>query len=186
MDPLNIIDIIKSYQDGLRIGYGALNLTMGRNHYYFERGYNFFLEGLENSNTTLLKSAIEQLNHIDENQDRLFCVACSFLFRAMCYACLYDFDTAYFYLEKLDKIDYDFFTINKDVINEAQRFGRELRPEVEEQEREYKEYLQSLVNSGDEGDGNSEESSVDYWKVMFVVLLVVVVIGCVIGLCLFI
>lgn len=174
VDPFTIITFLSSYATGWKIGGLFSDLSYGKNIQHLQNGTEFLSEGIEKQDTKILQKAIYEFDFINENDDRLFAVSFSYLYRAVCYTYLLDFSLAYYYLDKLEAIDYDFMTRKKDSIEETKNDGRSFRNEVEKLERAYNEYLKSLNNQGGD-EGNSRPNVL--WKKSFVILSCIVIIG---------
>lgn len=175
IDPFTIITVLSSYATGIKISGLVSDLISGRNIQHFQNGGEYFTKGIENHDSDFLQKAISEFDCINSNEDKLFVVAFSYLYRAMCYTYLFKFSLAYHYLDKLEKIDYGFFTFKKDTIEETKNDGRSFRNEVEKLEKAYNDYL----------DSDSLPKDKTIWKRLFIVLSVIVVIGISIALFLF-
>lgn len=181
IDPFTIVTILSSYATGQKVGGLIADWSYGKNIGHLQNGVEHCSNGIEKHDTVFLDKAISELDYVNESDDRLFVVAFSYLYRAICYTYLLKFPLAYFYLDKLESIEYDFFTLKKDTIEETKRDGRSCRADVERLENAYNEYLRSL-NSNEEGKSRRQDVQ-NLWKKAFVVLscvLIVVVLAVVV------
>lgn len=166
IDPFTAITLLSSYATGQKIGGLLANWAYGKNAKHLQKGIEYFFKGIDNHNTEFIDKAITEFDQIDENDDRLFVVAASYLYRAICYTYLLKFSLAYHFLDKLEAIDYDFFTRKKDTIEELKSNGRDFRPEIRKMEIAVKDALS-------ESDSPSEIN----WKKVSIILLIVLGIG---------
>lgn len=173
-DPYTIITVVEAYVTGQKVGGLLSEWGYGKNIQHFQNGVENFSIGVENHDSDFLEKAIAEFDHVNENDDRLFIIAYSYLYRALCYTYLLKFSLAYHYLDKLESVDYDFFTRKKDTIEDTKNDGRSFRKEVVKLEKAYNEYLKSLENQED--DEVIPDPNV-FWKKAFVILSCVVVIG---------
>lgn len=128
MDPFTIVT---SWIAGVKIGSFLSDLVYGKNVSHLSRGQEYFSLGQKKRDFEFIKKAISEFDQIDENEDRLVVVACSYLYRAMCYTLLEKFSLTYYFLDKLEIIKYNSFTRKKDTIEEIKSEGRKFRIEVE-------------------------------------------------------
>lgn len=143
IDPFTIISALGYWATGQKVGGLLAGWANGKNITHFQKGCQYFSEGVDSHDTDLLDKAVSEFDYVDEDEDRLFVVAFSYYLRAICYAYLLKFSLSYRFLNMLEAIEYDFFTRKKDTIEEVKKEGRELKPKVKQLEREYNEYLQS-------------------------------------------
>lgn len=174
IDPFTIVTVLSSYATGQKIGGLLSDWSYGKNIQHLQSGVEHFSNGVDKHDSDFLEKAILELDYVNENDDRLFVLAYSYLYRAICYTYLLKFSLAYHYLDKLESIDYDFFTRKKDTIEETKKDGRSFRGEVVKLEKAYNEYLKSINNQKDK---NVSPESYDFWKIAFVGLSCVVVFG---------
>lgn len=135
IDPFTIIDL---YIKGQEFGKLLSDWVYGKNFQHLQAGVEYISNGIEHYDYESLEKAISELDHVNENDDRLFVLAYSYLYRAICYTYLFKFSLAYLYLDKLESIDYKNFTCKKDTIKETKREGCSFRNEVVKLEKIYK------------------------------------------------
>lgn len=166
IDPFTIVTFLSSYATGLKITGLLSDLSNGKNIQHFNNGVEYSSKGIDNQDLDFLQKAISEFDYINETDDRLFVVAWSYLFRAVCYTCLFKFSLAYYFLDKLEAIDYNFFTRKKDTIEETKKDGRSFRNEVKKLE---KAYLASInVN---------EQEAKPIWKKVLIISSIIIVAG---------
>lgn len=173
IDPLSIITMISTYATGYKAGGMISEWMNGKNIVHLQNGIEYLSKGVAAQNTDFLNKAIAELDYINTNDDKLFVVAYSYLCRSICYANLFNFTLAYDYLDKLDAIEYGFFTRKTDMIEDAKREGHNLRGEVKKLEETYNAYLNSLQES-------SMQSTNTNWKWIFISFAILTIIGVVI------
>lgn len=142
MDPLTIITLLSSYATGMKVSGLLSDWLYGQNITYFQNGYEYMSEGYNKGEIEFFQRAITQFDHIDVQNDRLYVIAASYYCRALCYACLLKFSLAHSFLNKLEKIEYDFFTLKKDTIEGFKDCGKALKKEIkkiEDEERRRRE-----------------------------------------------
>ena len=174
IDPFTIVTVLSSYATGQKIGGLLSDWSYGKNIQHLQNGVEHFSNGVEKHDSDFLEKAIFELDHINENDDRLFVLAYSYFYRALCYTYLFKFSLAYHYLDKLESIDYDFFTRKKDTIEETKRDGQSFRNDVVKLEKAYNEYLKSLNSQQDD---DNHPRSINLWKIAFVGLSCVIIVG---------
>ena len=175
IDPFSIITIISTWATGYKAGGMISEWMNGKNIAHFLNGIEYLSKGVEARNTDFLNKAIAEFDYINANDDKLVVVAYSYLCRSICYANIFNFSLAYDYLDKLEAIEYGFFTRKTDMIEEAKREGRNLRGEVKKLEETYNAYLNSLQES-------STHSSNTNWKWIFISFAIITIIVVVISL----
>lgn len=173
IDPFSIITLISSYATGYKAGGMISEWMNGKNIGHFQNAFEYLTKGIDHKNTDFLKKSISEFDFINTEDDKLFVVAYSYLGRAVCYAYLLNFTLAYDYLEKLEHIEYGFFTRKKDTIEEIKNNGRSFRKEVEKLEDAYNEYLKSLQENDSD---NIQETRIN-WKIILIPLLLILIIG---------
>ena len=171
IDPFTVITLASSFATGQKLGGLLSDWAYGKNIGHFKKGQEFLSKGVERHDSAFIKKAVSEFDYINEDDDRLFIVALSYLFLAICYTYLLEFSLAYDYLDQLEAIDYDFFTRKKDTIEEIKTEGRNFRPEVKKLER--------AMESG--GSGGDDTNAID-WKKVSIVLFVVLGIGLIVAL----
>lgn len=174
IDPFTIVTVLSSYATGQKIGGLLSDWSYGKNIQHLQNGVEHFSNGVEKHDSDFLEKAIKELDYVNANDDRLFVLAFSYFYRALCYTYLFKFSLAYHYLDKLESIDYDYFTRKKDTIEETKKDGRSFRCEVEKLEKEYDKYLKSINNQRYE---NVSQKSHNFWKIAFVGLSCIVAVG---------
>lgn len=145
----------------------------------FERGYRLLEVGCETNDEDTIKRAADEFLQVD-NDDLLYLQVAANYYLAICFAKLNKFAVSYKYIDMVQAVDYDFFTRKKDTIEIIRKSSYELRPLVQEAEKEYLAYLERLrreqarQHNGDDGN---------FWKIvtivgicLFVVLIVLLII----------
>lgn len=148
-------------------------LLSGNNVQHLLNGIEHFSNGIEKHDSNFLEKAITEFDLVNENEDRLFVLAFSYLYRAYCYTYLLKFSLAYHYLDKIESINYNFFTRKKDTIDEIKRDGKAFRNEVKKLENAYNEYLKS---NNEDNDYRIHEAQ-NLWKKAFIILSCVMIVG---------
>lgn len=176
IDPFTIVTVLSSYATGQKIGGLLSDWSYGKNIQHLQNGVEYFSKGVDKQDSDFLEKAIVEFDHVNENDDRLFVLAFSYLYRAMCYTYLFKFSLAYDYLNKLESIDADrgFYTRKKDTIEETKKNGRSFKNEVVKLEKAYREYLNS--------QGSEHDNSGMSWKKAFVALSCFVIVGILVAL----
>lgn len=174
IDPFTVITLASSFATGQKLGGLLTDWAYGKNIGHLQKGQEFLSKGVEKHDSAFIKKAVSEFDFINEDDDRLFVVALSYLFLAICYTYLLDFSLAYHYLDQLEEIDYDFFTRKKDTIEEIKSEGREFRPEVRK--------MEMAMEGGESGVDDTNEID---WKKVSIFLFIVLGIGLIVALLLF-
>ena len=170
MDPFTVVTLLSSYATGVKIGNLFSNWIYGKNISHLGKGCEYLTKGVDNHDSAFVKKAVSEFDLIDEDEDRLFVVAISYYLRAVSYTFLLNFSLAYHFLDKLEAIDYDFFTLKKETIDDVKSEGRNLRPEV-------KKIEMAVLNA--HSNDEEPETEID-WKKVSIFLLLIIVIGLVV------
>lgn len=118
-----------------------------------------------------INRAIEEFIEVDDS-DRLFLRVASKYMLSLCYCAKNDFDEARDCVRYIKNVNYDFFTRKKDTIEMFRSNCDSLNSWINECEEEY---IRSLVPS-DPGDSEGSDSSVNWWKVMAIIMIVLFVL----------
>ena len=141
----------------------------------FERGYRQLEVGCDADDEDAIKQAIDELLKVND-KDLLYLQVAANYFLAIGYAKLNKFAVSYRYIDMVQAVDYNFFTRKKDTIEIIRKNSYELRPLVQEAEKEYLAYLERLRR---EQAGQHNGDGGNFWKIVTIVgicLLVVLIV----------
>ena len=173
---VDIITLLSSYYTGNKIGGLISGWLYGANSVHLRNAIEYISRGMDDYNSDIFEEAINELNYINnDGNDRLYIVVASYYLKAICYTFLCKFKLAYYYLDELEKVEYDFWTRKKDTINEIKQEGRDFRQVVIEIEEEYNNSIQN-----DGPIAPIEHNKI--WKTIAIILIVLLIIGVVLGL----
>ncbi len=150
----------------------------------YENGCKYLKRALAVENEDDINSAIYEFLEVD-NDDKLYLQVAAKFNLAICYCLKCSFDRSRACIKEVENTEYDFFTLQKDTIDQLKGDCYDLRKLVNETEQEY---LAELARAKEEERIRREEeekaqavlpstTETNIWKVVSIVLMAVLVLG---------
>lgn len=146
----------------------------------YERGCRYLKQAMEfTNNEDELKNAIREFIEVNE-EDKLYLQVAAKFNLAICHCMMLDFEKSKSYIWQIENIEYDWFTLKKDTIEDLRNECPNLRASVNELEQSVIKMMADIRNQNGAGNVLIEEATVvpsrNKWKIATIVLIVVIIL----------